>query len=301
MGIAEGAEGQRRSLVLLEWTRGPGADACPSESELIEDVERSLARRAFADQAHADRVLRVEIQRADAAPRWLARIALATPSGRQLGRRDLTIDSASCEEASESLVLALALMIDLPPTPEELADERERRRVPWHLTGKLGPSAAVDMSSFGGGAHASVVLVPGRFWPVIADAFFWGQGESVPEGRTVRLFRTMLGLGVCPLTIPAARLVMTACVGPQAELAVAWGSGFGKDRSGMAVRFGGLAQASATYRLGERVHAFATIGFAATPQRSDFTVLDDRRVERSLYRGSPVTGTASFGLALDFF
>lgn len=303
-GIAEGAEEQPRSLVLLEWTRGRGADACPSESELIEDVERSLARRAFADQAHADRVLRVEIQRADAAPQWLARIALATPSGRHLGRRDLTIDSESCEEASESLVLALALMIDLPPTPEELADERERRRVPWHSTGKLGPSAAVDMSSsggVGGGAHASVVLVPGSFWPLIADAFFWGQGESVPEGRTVRLFRTMFGLGVCPLTIPAGRFVMTACIGPQAELAVAWGSGFGKDRSGMAVRFGGLAQASATYRLGERVHAFAAIGFAATPQRSDFTVLDDRRVERSLYRGSPVTGIGSFGVALDFF
>ncbi len=299
MGIAEGAEGQRRSLVLLEWTRGLGADACPSESELIEDVERSLARRAFADKAHADRVLHVDMQRADA--QWLARIALTTPRGRNLGRRDLTIDSASCEEASESLVLALALMIDLPPTPEEIADREENRPVPWHLTGKVGPSASVDWRSLGGGAHASVVLVPGRFWPLVTDTFFWSQAESGPEGRTLWLSRTMLGLGLCPLTIPAARLVMTACVGPQAELVAAWGAGFANDRSGIAATFGALAQANAMYRLGGRAHAFATIGLAATPQRVDFTYLDDRRLERSLYRGSLVKEIGTFGVALDFF
>ncbi len=286
--------------MLLDWTRGPGAEACPSEPELIEDVERSLGRRAFADQTHADRVLRVDIQRADTPPRWLARIELATPSGRKLGRRDLTVDSMSCEEASESLVLALALMIDLPPTPEEIADERAKRREPWHLTGKLGPSGAAD-SSLGGGAHASIVLVPGRFWPLSADTFFWSQGESGLAGRSVRSIRSMLGVGVCPLTIRAARLAMTACVGPQAELVVAWGTGFAKDRSGAGVRFGGLAQANATYKLGDRVHAFATIGVAATPQRLDFTVLDDRGVERTAYRGAPVTALGSFGLAFDFF
>lgn len=286
--------------MLLDWTRGPGAEACPSGPELIEDVERSLGRRAFADQTHADRVLHVDIQRADTPPRWLARIELATPSGRKLGRRDLTVDSTSCEEASESLVLALALMIDLPPTPEELEDERAKRAAPWHLSGRLGPSAAVDRS-LGGGAHASIVLVPGRFWPLSADTFVWSQGESGATGRSVQLVRTMLGLAVCPLTLRAARLVMAACVGPQAELVAAWGTGFGRDRSGTGIRFGGLAQANATYKIGDRVHAFATIGVAATPQRLDFTVLDDRGVERTAYRGAPVTALGSFGLAFDFF
>ena len=286
--------------MLLDWTRGPGAEACPSEPELIEDVERSLGRRAFADRARADRVLHVDIQRAGTPPRWLARIALATPNGRKLGSRDLSIESTSCEEASESLVLALALMIDLPPTPEELEDERAKRAAPWHLSGRLGPSVAVD-SSLGGGAHASVVLVPGRFWPVSADAFVSSQRESEPAGRSVQLVRTMLGLGVCPLTVRAARLVLAGCVGPQAELVVAWGTGFGRDRTGTGIRFGGLVQASATYKIGDRVHAFATIGVAATPQRLDFTVLDDRGVERTAYRGSPVTALGSFGLAFDFF
>lgn len=310
VGTAEGAVEPPRSLVFLEWTRGPGAEACLSESELIEEVEVSLRRHAFTERSRADRVLRAQIQQSDASPRWRAQIGLSTARDRSLGGREITIDSESCDEASESLVLALALMIDLPPTPAEIEERRTKKEeeesaASWHLSGGLGPSAAVDSSpSVRGGAHASLVVTAGRFWPVVADAFFWVQSATGGAGSDPRSFwlaRSMLGVGICPVTIQGARLGVAACIGPQAELVTGWGAGFAKDRVGLAVAFGGLAQSSVTYRLGRHVRAVGTLGVAATPQRVDFTFLDERGVERPLHRTSPVNGVGSFRLAVDFF
>lgn len=299
---AESAD-RPRSLVSLEWTRGPGAEACLSESELIDDVEFALKRHAFTERSRADRVLRAQIQRFDASPRWRAQITLSTARNRNLGDREITVDSESCDEASESLVFALALMIDLPPTPEEL-DERRRQSVPpapWHLSGGLAPSAAVDSSpSAWSGAHGTVVLTPGRLWPVLADTFFWVQSRSGPDQQSFVLARGIFALGVCPVAIHGARSGLAVCAGPQAELVTGWGTGFAKDQGGLGFTIGGLAQSRITYSFGDRVHAFATFGIAATPQRVEFTFLDERKVERLLHRTSFVSGLGSFGIALDF-
>jgi hypothetical protein len=193
-------------------------------------------------------------------------------------------------------------MIDLPPTPQEIEERRKERVAPWHLTAGLGPSAALDSSpALSLGAHGFVVLTAGRFWPVVADALFWVEGESGPDGRSFWIGRTMLGLGVCPLTLRGERLGLDACLGPQAELVSGWGAGFARNRGGLGVTIGGLAQAKGSYLLGEGVRAFGTLGIAATPQRIDFTFLDERGVDRFLHRTSPVSAVASFGVALDFF
>lgn len=314
MGTAEGADEQRRSLVHLEWARGPGAESCSSEAELVEDVEVALARRVFTDRSRADRVLRAEIHGADTPPRWVARVALATRRGRPLGERELTIDSQDCTEASQALALALALMIDLPPTPQELEERRleleeerrrteeRRRRDRWPLSAGIGPSAAVDSApTLSLGAHAMVFVVAGRLWPIVADGFFWVQSESVLDDRTLWLAHGMLGLGVCPLSIQRRELAIAACLGPQAEIVTGWGTGFPRDLGGVSATFGGLARSSLTYRLTEHVRTFVTLGVAATPQRIDFTFLDDRRNEVTLHRTAPVKALASFGLAIDFF
>lgn len=300
---AESADESRRSLVFLEWTRGVGAELCLSESELSEEVELALRRHAFTERSRADRVLRAQIQKSDASPRWRAQITLSTARNRNLGSREITVDSESCDEASESLAFALALMIDLPLTPEEL-DERRKESpspAPWHLSGGLVPSAAVDsLPSLWLGGHGTVVLTPGRFWPLVADAFFWVQSRSGPDQQSFVLARGMFALGLCPVAIHGARSGLAVCVGPQAELVTGWGTGFAKDQGGLGFTVGGLAQSRITYSLGARVHAFATFGIAATPQRVDFTFLDERKVERLLHRTSFVSGIGSFGIALDF-
>ncbi|WP_146651609.1 hypothetical protein [Labilithrix luteola] len=300
--IASGEE-SRRALVSLEWTRAPGAETCLSEAELVEDVEVTLHRRPFAPRNAADRLLRASIARSESGTGWTARTSLSTSRGEPLGARDITIAGESCEEASEAIVLAISLMVELPFTTVEL---EERRRVEeaarWHLQGRLGPAVVVEQTmSAAAGANFGLVLTPARAWPVALDLLASLRSGVNPESSRYWFASTMIGLSVCPLSANWSNLHLAACAGPEITTFTGWGGGFARNRLGLSSTFGAWVRSDVTYELAHRLRLFGSLGIVATPQRFELTFADDQGVDRSLHRTSFVSATFALGLAVELF
>ncbi|OJY22253.1 MAG: hypothetical protein BGO98_37325 [Myxococcales bacterium 68-20] len=303
--LATTASGEepRRALVFLEWTRAPGAETCLSEEELVEDVEVTLRRRPFAPRAAADRFLRAAIARSESGIGWTARIALSTRDGESLGARDITIENESCAEASEAIVLALSLMVELPLTAAEIEARRHAEEASrWHLEGRLGPAIAVDETlTPAPAANLGLVLRPGQFWPIALDAVASLRSEMSSQQSRYWLASTMLGLSVCPLSTSWSKLRVSGCAGPEITMFTGWGGGFAKNRLGLSSTVGAWVHSDVTYELSRRLHAFVSLGVVATPQQLELTFADPEGVEQRLYRTSFVTALGAAGLAVHFF
>ncbi len=303
LATAASGEEPRRALVFLEWTRAPGAETCLSRDELIEDVEVTLRRRPFAPRAAAERVLRASIARSQGEVGWTAHIALSTAGGEALGARDITIRNESCAEASEAIVLALSLMVELPITTAEIAARRrsdEARR--WHLEAHLGPGIGIDdtvtpMPAAGLG----LVLRPGHTWPFALDVVASLSTGLGSQQSRFWLANTMLGLSVCPVSASWSKVRLSGCAGPEITTFTGWGHGFAKNRLGLSSTVGAWVRSQATYELSGPLRAFASLGVAATPQQLELTFADPQGVERRLHRTSFVTAFGAVGLAVDFF
>lgn len=297
------AEEPRRALVSLEWTRAPGAESCLSEAELIEDVGVTLRRRPFVARNAADRLLQAAIAPNEAGAGWTARISLWTSRGEPLGAREITLASESCAEASEALVLAISLMIELPFTKAELEERRraeEARR--WHLQGRVGPAVVIEQTlSAAPGANFGLVLQPGRAWPLTLDLVASLQTGVNPQASRYWLATTMIGFSACPLSSGWSRVRIAGCIGPEITTFTGWGGGFSRNRLGLSSTLGAWVRSDVTYALADRLHLFASFGIVATPQRFELTFADDQGVERSLYRTSVVSAVGSLGLALEVF
>jgi hypothetical protein len=87
------------------------AEACLTKQSLAGAVEQRLKRTVFVDRDVAD--LRVEILLVESADHVDVEIALASGTGRSLGRRSLTSPRGDCGKLNDSLSLVLALMVDL--------------------------------------------------------------------------------------------------------------------------------------------------------------------------------------------
>lgn len=156
----------------LAWVRGGGADACPDERRVRDDVERRLGRDPFSDDAA--RSIEAVVERVD--EQWRATIRVRDASGATVGERTLTRDEPRCDAVVDASALAIALTIDPdaptdPPPPAPAPPRRRPRRArpsspapfagPWvsvalrgaitaglapTVAPSLGLTAAVDVS-----------------------------------------------------------------------------------------------------------------------------------------------------------
>ncbi|MEZ4407525.1 MAG: hypothetical protein R3A52_13770 [Polyangiales bacterium] len=117
------------TTVRFSWVRGDGADACPDERRVRDDVERRLGRDPFSDDA--TRSIEALVERVD--EHWRATIRVRDASGATVGERALTRDDARCDAVVDASALAVALAIDPdaptdPPPPAPASPRRRPRR-----------------------------------------------------------------------------------------------------------------------------------------------------------------------------
>jgi hypothetical protein len=311
---AEGATSDAR--VLLEWSRGPGAESCVSADDAAREVERLLGRPVFAAAADAERRLVVSIERTSEPHGYRAHMTLVAASGVTLGSREITIEALSCESATEAFSLALAIIVDLPRTPEESAPppapspseaRPERapapspasRQPPGRVQAGLGLAGAIEANTrVSPGGHLVVLLEPMRFLPVLTGVLSTVRPHDFAS-RRAWLSSTRIEATLCLPPWSTRAFALFACLGPEATIHVGWGTGFGDDRSGVSATFGGIARAYGTYALSSHVQLFATIAVAATPQTLEVAFTDQDGARRTAFETSSVIPALSLGIAFE--
>ncbi len=300
------AEGKERGLVSLEWTREPGAEACLSEPEIVEDVERALRRRVFAPGPVADRVLRASI--APAASGWHATIELSSKRGVALGAREIDLEGNDCREASSALVLTISLMVDLPelpierapPPPPSAPPPARRVEAPARVRAAIAPVAVIDdRPAVEPGGDVSLEIEPRAFIPVVVDLVLQLGTQGTARGQRYWLAGSTLAISLCPLHVARSRFAILACAGPEATLHAAWGRGFAENATSFSSTFGGLGQVRASYAFTDELRGFLLLGGIATPQRVDLLFGEAEGGGSVLRRTSHVMGLAGLGLTLE--
>ena len=194
--------------------------------------------------------MEVELQRAD--DRFGAHIVLRSADGREFGTRDLGTTAPHCSALDDSLVLAIALMVDLSeselphrasspapvepvrprrPTPIELPPRTHAPRQPWHLrAGVLASVAAGLLPGFAAGGVLSVGVEPPSFWLTELDVALWQERENAAGDEGARFSLVGLGLYLCPIGLGPQASRLAFCAGQ--ELGRLRATGFGFDRNG---------------------------------------------------------------------
>lgn len=311
------------STVWLEWENGPGTDACISHDDAAKEVERTLGRRVFVPREEAERSLHVRLEHAESPSRYSAHMTLLSARGTPLGERDITIESASCAGATDGITLALSIMADLARTREEEEEAKtppptpppppsrsatppspvEKRNAPrWQGFVGFGPALTFDSNAdFAPGLHVFGLVDPPGFLPLALSGLQTVRPFDTPLGGTFWLSSSQVDASVCAPSLRSGKFELDGCLGPQATLYVAWGSGLMENRSGVSAVFGGALRLYGTLSLTRVVRLFATLGLSATPTRIHVRTLDLAGQQMTIHETSTVTAVSSIGVALDIF
>lgn len=241
---AYASDAPRPVHVAVAWTRARGAEGCIAPAEL---VTKTRARAA------ADTTLDLERQGADfqvvahieaREGGFRTELVLRDAIGRRLGERLFDSTTKSCRTLDESLILALALLVEMPSVravaeggPKEDVDEivppwrteepavREapvrlhipaRRAAPWKLDLGFGATVATgQLPQPTIGPTVAGIIVPPDFVPIaLRVTAFPLSTERVPvtgEGISVRAFAG--GIDLCPLALAHPALEARGCAG----------------------------------------------------------------------------------------
>ncbi|AKU97435.1 hypothetical protein AKJ09_04099 [Labilithrix luteola] len=314
--------------VWLDWETGPGTEGCISRDDAAKEVERTLGRRVFVAREEAERTLHVQLERAETPSRYSAHMTLLSARGTPLGERDITIESTSCAGATDGITLALSIMADLartreeeeeaktppamPPSPPVAttpppvrppprpAEKRNERR--WQGFVGFGPAVTFDGNAdFAPGLHVFGLVDPPGFLPLALSGLQTVRPFDTPQGGTFWQSTSQIDASVCAPSLRRGKFELDGCLGPQATLYVAWGSGLMENRSGVSATFGGALRVYGTVAVARGVRLFGTLGLSATPQRIDIKTLDLNGQKMSIHETSTVTAVSSIGVALDIF
>jgi len=316
------AEEPRRGSVFLAWSSGAGTEDCITPEEAEAEVERMLERRVFVARESADRTLEVRLERTEAPRGYAAHLALRSKRGVPLGEREIAIETDRCQDATEALTLALSIMTDLPPTPEEAAElaappappprprprptPRPPRGAPSTGQGRglvaLGPAGTLDTGGdlAPGGMLLGLVEAP-HLWPLSASALGTVRSFLTPRNGRFWVSSMRLDLSLCLPPWRSHAVELDGCLGPETTLFAAWGQSLAENRGGLSATFGGLAQGLAMIRASRSVRVFLALGLSATPQRItvESTTPGGDRVR--IYQTSAVTAGTALGVAIDIF
>lgn len=253
-------------------------------------------------------------------------MTLLSARGTPLGERDITIETSSCAGATDGITLALSIMADLartreeeeeaktpPPTPPPPAVPAarpgappppvEKRNTPrWQGVVGFGPALSFDGNAdFAPGLQVFGLVDPPGFLPVALSGLQTVRPFDTPLGGTFWLSSTQVDASVCAPSLRRGKFELDGCLGPQATLYVAWGSGLLENRSGVSATFGGAVRVYGAVSLTRMVRLFATLGLSATPTQIHIRTLDLAGQEMTIHETSTVTAVSSIGVALDIF
>jgi hypothetical protein len=103
---------QRPSMVVLYWTRFPGAESCLNQRTLEKSVENRLGRKVFTSQHDADIIIRGDISRADSTDNWRVSFRMHGATGTLLGERNVIIRGKDCGSVDDAISLVFTLMVE---------------------------------------------------------------------------------------------------------------------------------------------------------------------------------------------
>jgi len=112
-------------MVVLYWTRFPGAESCLNRGALERSVENRLGRKVFTSLSDADIVVRGNISRADAIEKWRVWFRMHDATGKLLGERNVVIQAKDCRDVDKATSLVFTLMVE---SLEETDNERRPTR-----------------------------------------------------------------------------------------------------------------------------------------------------------------------------
>ena len=221
----------------LEWQRAASAQDCASADELAAGAERLLGRSILGVDAGAAMVVRGQVSRAPDA-RWVAHIALSGTEG-QMGERDLAIAADDCHALDQSLILVLALMLDVD---EQRVSLRLPALPPSHSDGGRQVEIAVGgivahglLPGIAAGAEAAVAYRLAARWTLEARGLFWAPSSESSDGRGAEAWAWQGGVAGCREMAAWSRAELDICLGGEAGRFAARGTGLDVSREASGV------------------------------------------------------------------
>lgn len=223
LGVAAGRSASARADTLevrakLTYELAPGAEACPAERSIHEQVALRLGYDPFHDDAHEHVTVRI-------APRagGLHAVVTTEQPGEAPASRELDSEGSGCDELVRSLVLTVSLAIDpmsltraprtagppKPPAQPPLAPAPAptlapvRERTPWNVELSASVRGGYALLPGGGSIGPLIDLRVGKpGWALLAEL-----GADLPTGSaptpkgtgTVSASLLRGGLGACAL------------------------------------------------------------------------------------------------------
>ncbi|AKV04770.1 hypothetical protein AKJ09_11433 [Labilithrix luteola] len=322
---AHAGEAPRPVHVAVAWTRARGAEACIAPAELVAKTRARAAADTTIDlqQPGADFQVIGRIEPRDGGFR--TQLVLRDAVGLRLGDRTLESTTKSCRSLDESLILALALLVEMPSvravaegsakeeldeilppwrTDEPAVQEKPVRVTPpaptsspWKFEAAVGASvAAGQLPQPTIGPTLSGVLLPPHFVPVALRLTAYPLAtERTPltgEGIAVRGFSG--GVDLCPFTFGHSEFEARACAG--ARLMALHAEPLGPRSTAADQTFLDLPlRAELRARTGS-VLPYAALEAHLAPAAGAFVYRDPQGLEQTAFRVPWITVGLEFGL-----
>ena len=249
---------QAEVLAHITWVVSPPSE-CLDPHAVEQTIESRLGRRVFGS---APQAVSIVARFVDRQTRKAVQLEVRSPSGENLGERELA--TANCEELAASLPVVIAVLLDLdlpavpattPPTapaPPPKPPARERpRAADFALRLRVTPMLQASLSqqlpvTLGGALQLSAA------WSGPFEILAWGDGlfKSATQGSPAAVVQSgSLGLAFCAAGSLSAAVSVGGCLGGGAQQLYVRGRGFEMDMHDARWLAVGRALARAEYHL----------------------------------------------------
>ena len=309
----------------LEWQSPPEPHDCLDRGALEAAVEARLGRRVFSGAADASVRVHGRVDALAAGRGFRAELELNDAEGQRLGTRSLSSRAANCSALNESLVLVVALMVDI--NEEQIEVLRQQQAPPPKDGAAAGPSE--DGASRGGRAPlernpwrflAGVDLViVGRLLPDVVPGVALSGAVAPPSIGWLELSLSQLlssdaargdrgsrfslrsaELYWCPFETQRFNTHVGACLGQRFGLLAVEGFGFQQNQETSRFIYGLGAKVRASLRLLGPLTLRASAGVELPLTRDRFYFTDAAGETTLLFRPKAAVLSASAGVALQF-
>jgi len=309
--------------VALRWHVEPRAAECLPPEIVQRRVEAQLGRPVFVTEGDAsDVTLKLDAHSEESALRVELELQHA---GESLGSRSLAGTSDECAKLVDSLVVVIALLVDVPRANAEPAPPRRTEppqalptvrvtppraaKPPPRASNHLALNARAIVASgllpgaalgFGLDARASFGFAPTLAWRLGGD--YLPLDRVSTEGGQLRLSALSWQLGLSPWEFASGSALRVRPWGlVSAAMIAARGQGFAENRSGYRWLPALSLSASAEWQLARRLwlNAEPALGFALA--RPSFVYDDPVAGQQTLSRPNFLLFSASLGLTWQFF
>ncbi len=300
--FAQAAEGAPAGPITAhaEWVLEPSAADCLSRPALEREVERRLERRVFTSRQRADVILSGRLRRDGA--RWHARLALESASGEVLGTRDLVSETAHCSGLDETLVLVVALLVDLPRQAIGLRTPRDapEPRAPWRAELWLGGGALVGtLPAASGVAAVAVAALPPEFPRFELGGFVTTASDATHRAGGARFRLAGARALLCPVGVGRAAS-LELCVGQHVARLDVQAFGYVEPRATTHLLFAVSTAAHLGLRLSDWLGVRAGLSVGALLSRPRFVVENPEGGLEEVFRPALAQIGAEAGVGVRF-